>query len=180
MDHFKAPRAALTSAVSEPYRDSRGRLLYIGASYYDALDNNNGSLAPFADDCVRFENGIQTARNPVPTAPIPGQTVSPFGVLGCAKQLDTQLFEYITTIDNRRVWIADEENGLAFGLSHFRHKMDKKEFRTIGIPGYEVRKMDTAPFDLPAVHIFKIWGGQIHEIEALGFVAPYNSPTGWE
>jgi hypothetical protein len=180
MDHFKAPRAALTAAVTEPYRDARGRLLYIGASYYDALDNNNGSLAPFADDCVRYENGIQTARNAVPAAPIPGQNVSPFGALGCAKQLDTQLFEYITTIDNRRVWIADEENGLAFGLSHFRHKMDKKEFRTIGVPGYEVRKMENAPFDLPAVHIFKIWGGQIHEIEALGFVAPYNSPTGWE
>src|SRR5581483_9904523 len=61
-----------------------------------------------------------------------------------------------------------------------RHKMDKKEFRTIGVPGYEVRKMDNAPFDLPAVHIFKIWGGQVHEIEALGFVAPYNSATGWE
>lgn len=180
MDHFKAPRAALTTAVSEPYRDSRGRLLYIAASYYDALDLNNGSLAPFADDCVRFENGIQTARNTVPAAPIPGQRISLFGALGCAKQLDTQLFEYINTIDNRRVWIADEENGLAFGLSHFRHKMDKKEFHTIGVPGQEVRKMDNAPFDLPAVHIFKIWGGQIHEIEALGFVAPYNSPTGWE
>jgi hypothetical protein len=180
MDHFKAPSVVFATAVSEPYRDSRGRLLYIGASYYDALDLNNGSLSPFADDCVRFENGIQTARNAVPSAPIPGQSVSPFGALGCAKQLDTQLFEYITSIDNRRVWIADEENGLVFGLSHFRHKMDRKEFRTIGVPGQEVRKMDFQPFDLPAVHIFKIWGGQIHEIEALGFTAPYNSATGWE
>jgi hypothetical protein len=180
MDHFKAPRLALTTAVPEPYRDSRGRLLHIGAAYYDALDLNNGSLAPFADDCLRFENGIQTARNAMPAVPIPGQNVSPFGVLGCAKQLDTQLFEYITRIDSRRVWIADEENGLAFGLSHFRHQMDKKEFRTIGVPGHETRKMDNAPFDLPAVHIFKIWGGQIHEIEALGFLAPYNSATGWE
>jgi len=23
-------------------------------------------------------------------------------------------------------------------------------------------------FDMPAMHIFKIWGGQIHEIEAAG------------
>jgi hypothetical protein len=36
------------------------------------------------------------------------------------------------------------------------------------------------PFDMPAAHIFKIWGGQIHEIEAVGLVAPYSSPTGWE
>ena len=35
-------------------------------------------------------------------------------------------------------------------------------------------------FDLPAMHIFKVEGGKIHEIEAMGFAAPYNSPTGWE
>ena len=35
-------------------------------------------------------------------------------------------------------------------------------------------------FDMPALHIFKIWGGQIHEIEAVGVTGEYNSPTGWE
>jgi hypothetical protein len=35
-------------------------------------------------------------------------------------------------------------------------------------------------FDLPAAHVYKIRGGRIHEIEALGFRAPYDSPTGWE
>ena len=71
--NLQTPRPPLTSSVPEPYRDSRGRLLYIGASYYDALDLNNGSLAPFADDCVRFENGGQSARKPVPTRPQRGQ-----------------------------------------------------------------------------------------------------------
>jgi len=37
------------------------------------------------------------------------------------------------------------------------------------------------PFDLPAAHIFKIGAdGRVHEIEAMGFTAPYDSPTGWE
>ena len=37
------------------------------------------------------------------------------------------------------------------------------------------------PFDMPAAHIFKIGAdGKVHEIEAVGFVAPYNSATGWE
>jgi hypothetical protein len=40
--------------------------------------------------------------------------------------------------------------------------------------------LNIKPFDLPAAHIFKIQGGKIHEIEAMGFVAPYNSKTGWE
>ena len=36
------------------------------------------------------------------------------------------------------------------------------------------------PYDLPAAHIFKITGGEIHEVEALGIFVPYGSPTGWE
>ena len=178
LPNLQVPRAPLVSPVAEGWRDSRGRLLSIGASYYDALDLNNGSLAPFADDCVRFENGGQSARKPVPTGPSE-DSFAPFGALGCAKQIDTQVMAYITRIDNRRVWIADEETGLVFGLSHFRHAMEKTEWPAFGVPGVPFRKIDYKPFDLPAVHIFKIWGGQIHEIEALGFLAPYLSPSGW-
>jgi hypothetical protein len=177
--NLQVPRQPLVSPVAEGWRDSRGRLLSIAASYYDALDLNNGSLAPFADDCVRFENGGQSARKPVPAGPSE-DSFAPFGALGCAKQLDTQVMAYITSIDNRRVWIADEATGLAFGLSHFRHAMDKTEWPTFGVPGVPFRKIDYKPFDLPAVHIFKIYGGQIHEIEALGFIAPYKSATGWD
>jgi hypothetical protein len=177
--NLQTPRQPLVTPVAEPWRDSRGRLLSIAASYYDALDLNNGSLAPFADDCVRFENGGQSARKPVPTGP-GGDSFAPFGALGCAKQLDTQVMAYITSIDNRRVWIADEDTGLAFGLSQFRHAMDKTEWPTFGVPGVPFRKIDYKPFDLPAAHIFKIYGGQIHEIEALGFIAPYKAPTGWD
>ena len=179
LPNLQTPRAPLVSPVPEAWRDSRARLLSIGASYYDALDLNNGSLAPFADDCVRFENGGQSARRPVPVGPSQ-DSFAPFGALGCAKQLDTQVMAYISSIDDRRVWIADEETGLTFGLSHFRHAMDKTEWPTFGVPGVPFRKIDYKPFDLPAVHIFKIWGGQIHEIEALGFLAPYQSRSGWD
>jgi hypothetical protein len=37
------------------------------------------------------------------------------------------------------------------------------------------------PFDLPAAHIFKVGAdGKVHEIEAMGFLAPLDSPSGWE
>lgn len=37
------------------------------------------------------------------------------------------------------------------------------------------------PFDLPAAHVFKVGAdGLVHETEAMGFTAPYDSPTGWE
>jgi hypothetical protein len=39
--------------------------------------------------------------------------------------------------------------------------------------------MNFNPFDLEAAHIFKISGGTIHEIEAMGFTLPLNSKNGW-
>jgi hypothetical protein len=178
MSNLETPRAAFSKEVPEKYRDSHSRLLSIALSYYDALDDNNGSLSPFADDCVRRENGIQTARNPVPADGTGG--FGYLGSLGCEAQMDTLMWTYITKIDNRRVFAADPVTGLAIGFSHFHHAFAQKKFRLLGVPGQEERKMDYQPFDLPALHIYKIWGGQIHEIEAMGFTAPYNSPTGWE
>jgi hypothetical protein len=43
------------------------------------------------------------------------------------------------------------------------------------------QNMPFNPFDIPAAHIFEIGAdGLAHDIEAVGFVAPYNSPTGGE
>jgi hypothetical protein len=179
-------RPGIPLEVPYEYRDSRGRLVHIAKSYYDALDNNNGYLAPFASDCERRENGIRTAPSGGPTLAgpmIPGMPVRPPSLLGmqdCTTQINSGAFQYITTIGNRRVLVADELTGLALGFSHFHHAMTEKEWPLYNDPGRPETKMDYKPFDLPAMHIFKIWGGQIHEIEAIGFSAPFNSPSGWE
>ena len=185
MGNLQTPRPGILMDVPYEYRDSRGRLVHIAKSYYDALDNNNGSLAPFAADCERRENGIRTAPfgGAAGGAPIPGAPPRPPSLVGlqdCTSQINSGTFQYITVIDNRRVELADEQTGLALGFSHFHHAMTQKEFKILNDPGRELSKMDYKPFDLPAMHIFKIWGGQIHEIEAMGFTAGYNSPSGWE
>ena len=181
--NLQRPRPALLRPVPYEYADSRGRMIWLGKSYYDALDNNNSNLSPMADDCERRENGFQTARNPMvrQTAGGNGQFDAAFaylGGLGCAAQMDTNMWEYITEIHTRRVDIADPVTGLVWGQSHFRHDFDKKDFALLGVPGTEVRHMDFNPFDMPAVHIYKVWGGKIHEIEAVGWTAPYRTP-GW-
>jgi hypothetical protein len=57
----------------------------------------------------------------------------------------------------------------------------KQKFVTIkGVPGVDKIDMPFDAFDLPAAHIFKVSGGKIHEIEAMGFRTDYQSPTGWE
>ncbi len=177
--NLQAPRAQLSQPVPEAYADSRGRLLWLGYSYYDALDGNNSRYSNMADDCVRHENGFQTARNSFSR---PGQmfTDSEFaylGGLGCAAQMDTLMWDYIDTIENRRVEIADPETGLVWGMSHFHHDMAEDTTPLIGVPWFASRDMSRFnPFDMPAIHIYKVWGGAIHEIEALGIVVPYQSP----
>ena len=151
-------------------------MLKIGASYYEALVTADANHAPFADDCVRHENGMQTTGNPPPAKPGFGT----LGAMGCERQLNTHTFDYIKRIEPRRVEIADPETGLVFGLSQFRQPMDEKVVKIVGVPGVDHVDMNFKPFDLPAAHIFKIRDGKIHEIEAMGFTMPYNSKTGWE
>lgn len=176
LPNLQTVRPGLLAMVPPAERSSREQLLKIGASYYDALVNSDGHAAPFADDCVRRENGMQTTGNPPPATPGRGT----MGAMGCAAQLDTRVMSYIKRIEPRRVWIADVDTGLVFGLSQFRHPMEEKTLEIVGVPGVESVDMPFKPFDLPAAHIFKVSGGKIHEIEALGFTMPYDSKTGWE
>jgi hypothetical protein len=177
LGNLQTPRPGLLAAVPAAERGSRDQLLRIGASYYDALDDNEGNKAPFADDCVRRENGMQTSTNSVPAAP---GALGTLGTLGCAAQINTGTFAYIDTIDDRRVEIADVETGLVFGLSHFRHSMKQKLVAIKGVPNVEKVDLNINAFDLPAAHIYKVSGGRIHEIEAMGFTTAYNSKTGWQ
>jgi len=173
------PRPALSAKVPEDLRSPREQMLTIGASYYEALVTADANDAPFADDCVRRENGMQTTSNPPPK---PGAgSLAVMGAMGCKDQLHTHTFDYIKRIEPRRVWIADPETGLVFGLSQFRHPMVEQTVKIVGVPGVDHVDMSRLkPVDLPAAHIFKVSGGKMHEIEAMGFTMPYNSKTGWE
>ncbi len=175
--NLSTPRPGLLEEIPVAERMPRDELLRIGYSYYDALNRNDGSLTPFADDCLRHENGLQTSTNTLPENPT---TMQILGSMGCAAQLDTGAMAYIDAIDNRRVHIADPVTGLVFGLSHFRHAMENKTLQITGVPGVTTHEVAFDPFDLPAAHVYKIRNGMMHEIEAMGFQAPYNSPTGWE
>jgi hypothetical protein len=172
--NLRTPRAGLLAVVPKDERSSHAQLLKIGATYYEALVKGDGSLSPFADDCERHENGMITTGNAMMGAPAGSPK------LGCATQLNTKVMSYIKRIEPRRVWIADTQTGLVFGLSQFRHPMKEDHVDIIGYPGVTRVPMKFKPFDLPAAHIFKVSDGKIHEIEAMGFMAPYDAKTGWE
>jgi hypothetical protein len=180
LNALKTPRAAFSQTVPKADRNTRGVMLVIANAYYDALVLGDGELAPFADDCGRRENGMHTAGAGRPAdAPPP-----PAGFGGtptdCAGQLTARAMTYIGSIDLRRIWIADEEKGLVFAYSMFRHPMEKKSIEILNKDGsITERPMNFNPFDLEAAHIYKIYGGKIHEIEAMGFTLPLYSKNGW-
>lgn len=183
MDNLQQPRPGLLATIPEGERLPYDQLIKIGASYYNALDDNNGSLAPFAADCQRRENGITTAGEGAMTPPNADKKQAPVAH-DCKGQIDSQSFVYIDKIGNRRMIAADPVTGLAMGLSQFHHPFTNLPYKVTHIDGStserNAKNMPYKPFDMPAAHIFKIGPeGQIHEIEAVGFMAPYNSPSGW-
>ena len=186
--NLQTPRAGFSTLVPAKERLPREVLLLYGHGYYDALTNSDGKAMPFADDCVRHELGIHTAgpRNAPPPAPAPGAAVSAqgsaFGSMTCAAQLDSRFMSYIEEISLRRVYIADEERGLVFCISMFRHPMNVKVLTILNPDGTRGERDMTKQrqFDMAAMHIFKVGPDRkVHEIEATGVVLPLDSLNGW-
>ena len=182
LKNLDTPRPALLADVPAASRTPRQEMLRIADSYYGSILQSSGKVTPYADDCVRHENGMVTSgnRNPQP-GPAPGgiAAVSRIGALTCAAAMDTRAFSYITGIDLRRVEIVDEQKGLVFGLTMFRHRGNVRTIKILNVPGIESIPMNFGPIDLQAGHIFKIHGGKLHEIEAMGYLLPYKSDSGW-
>src|SRR5512137_1567376 len=57
MPNLQKPRPGLVEDLAPADRAPRDQMLDIGLSYYDALTGEDGTLAPFAQECQRRENG---------------------------------------------------------------------------------------------------------------------------
>ena len=169
-------RPALLEREPKMERISRERMIEIANSYYDAIVQDNGKVAPFADECQRRENGSIAANDQTGN-----KGVDIFSTYKCSDQLDTGRLSYITDITDRRVFAVDEEKGLVFVFSIFRHNGEPKVMKITGVPGITEFANTWGPFELPAAHIFKIRNGKIYDIEAIGyFSAGTGLTTGWE
>ncbi len=175
--NLEYPPALFREPVAPEHRNTRAELLEIATDYYAAVIEDDGSLTSFAPNCVRRENGFQTTCKTPPPEPTPAQLLR---TLDAGEQLDSGAMSYISDIDPVRVDTADAESGLVCGLSQLRHAMDETTLEIEGVPDVDTVERDFAPFDTVALHVFKISGGAIRAIEAVGFRAPYGASTGWE
>jgi len=177
LDNLDSPRSVFRHPVPPAARNTHEELLGIAADYYDALAEDDGSRTPFATNCVRIENGFQTTCKTPPPNPDAAELLR---TLDAGEQLDSGAFSNITRVEARRVGVADVETGLVCGLAILRHPMEETTLDIAGVPGVETVERDFEPFDTVAMHVFRISGGKIRAIEAVGFRAPYDSPSGWE
>jgi len=173
------PRAGLVETAPPSERVPREDMRRIADSYFDAIEQTNGKLAPFADDCERHENGAQTTTRKTPD-PAADHATQLMNALGCAAQIDAGELRNITRIRPRRLLIIDEEKGLVFGFPMFVHRGAVREVPIVGVPGVTSRPKAFGPINLQAGEVFKIRGGKIHEIEAMGVLVPFGSASGWD
>jgi hypothetical protein len=182
LPRLQIPRTGLVTDIPKDRRLPRNELVRLGASYYDAVDDNDGSKAPFAADCQRHEGGIVTAGAEAGTGPA-SQGIPPIAK-DCTGQLTAGVMAYITTISDRIVFAADPQTGLAMGFSVLRHPMDFAPYPVKSIDGtvtmFSRERLGYAPWDNVAAHIWKIGPDRkLHEIEAMGFRAPSGTGLGW-
>ena len=168
------PSAAMAQILGPADRGTREDLIKAANGYLDGVSRDDAGLIPVADDCVRIENGLQTVLNP-DAEEFPETFVSsggPGGLgLGVRAQIRTLAFRYIEDIRDRRFVAADTERGLVLVCCFFDH------------PG----KVRGAGFDSPIAapnsmliwELFKVAGGLIRQIEAIGAAFPYGMPAGW-
>ncbi len=191
--NFQKPRPGLVEDVTPADRTPRNQMLDIGLSYYDALTGEDGTLAPFAVECERRENGSTSVggkREPKPQSAKPQSPPNPemaklTDALArvpntCEGQISAGVFAYITEIRNRRLLVIDEQKGLAVGFSNLCHDSKLKTQKIKGVPGLDSVPSFQGTFNMPAMHFFKIKKGKIYEIEATGLSLPYGTKTGWE
>jgi hypothetical protein len=183
MELLTTPRPTMVDDVPAKERSSREFMIYAANAYFDALTGEDGKIAPFADDCVRHENGYQTVNNKTPgrfaPSPAPPPTEGPFAkfsMMSCSDQVSTGIFNFITRIWPRRI-IVDEQKGLVAGFPLFVEDGSK---RHVEPNAYANNNGAGMILNMVTMETFGVRGDRIHEIEAFPFVTfQYGLGDGW-
>ena len=163
-DDGGAPRAALLDAVNR---------------YLEGMQAGAAAGSPLDPACVRRDNGRQTTGNAAAAPLDPGAPgFKPFA-LGCAAQLDSGLFRYLSKVRGRRVLAADEGRGLVLAVALVDHAGAATSIQTsagaVALPA----NLITPSTDLTAL-LFKVRNGRIVRIETLARPVPFGMASGWD
>jgi len=186
LKNLATPRPEFVTPLAAAARLPRQQMVNIADSYFEAAEHANGKLAPFADECVRRENGGQTTHNakPVPWPVSLGSkqaddAMAYIGTLSCSDQFDTHVMDFITRLWPRRHEIVDEELGIVFSFPMFQHRGGTGTIKIYNVPGVDSLPLGGSSSNLQAGEMFKIDHGRIVAVEAMGASLPYGTKSGW-
>ncbi len=164
-----SPRKQFTTELPAGQRHTRDQLAQIANAYFTGLENNTGDKPPpFADDCMRLENGTQTS----------GVTVAPGGTPGplnynCKEAFGLGYYREDTRLRNRRVVAIDEERGLVYAMVFFDHDAVIRSYKLKD--GRTVNVRNTSPWAWGIHELFQVDGnGKISQVEAVLLSVPYG------
>lgn len=171
---LRAPFPGLHDLVpGGPDKATREELIAAADGYFSGVSQDNADLIPVADDAIRIENGRQTVRNTTGEGFTSGGGSDDFELglrLGVKEQIRRGSFRYIENLRDRR-FVVDVDRGLVMGLCFFDH------------PGLVREATWRSPFRTPnsmmVFEAFKVTGGLIRHISAIGALMPYGMPHGW-
>jgi hypothetical protein len=178
LDQSGGPDPEWQKEVHPSERMGRVELAAIADLYFAGLERNDGKGPyPFADACVRFENGFRTTDVlPSPTA---GKTpyAEAFRALSARQQFETGYFRFVDRIRDRRFPVIDPSRGLVFSFAFFDHSGTVREYDLAD--GTPIRSAVDRPFSWMIAEAFRVENGLITRIEALMTECPYGMRPGW-
>ncbi len=148
-------------------RTPRERLIEIVNLYFDAIELSDGDRVPVTDDCRRLVNGtLDSVMDPNQL-----DTLQAHRALKVAEQMTAGHYAYIEALRARRFPVVDEARGLVLCHLLFDHPGDLK------------RADGELPWRHPdstlAFEVFKVRGGVLEEVWAIGTGLPYGIDAGW-
>ncbi|HEV2703926.1 MAG TPA: hypothetical protein VGV09_20035 [Steroidobacteraceae bacterium] len=191
--------ASLTQPPYEPRWDqvepqnqrlTRRQLIDGALGYMRAVALAKGSLAPFAESCIRLENGMVMALGPHDQPPVPLQPLAhdndwaaavraSLG-MGCSRQLDTGVYAFINEYDNARFPLVDVPRQIVFAVFDFRRRGTVKSVTMPNGRTYPMMPSTQWPNEVLNTEAWKFQGGKITRVEAV-FLGnrTYKQGTGW-
>jgi hypothetical protein len=150
--------------IPESERLPREELIRIADSYFEGIEQTDGSVVLFHPDCQRYENGVKTTNHP--------ELLKFSGPAGLYRM------DYIQKVRERRYPIVDENRGLVWGMVVF--DIPGTTVADNALPEGSVQhSLRALPRCLLLHELFKIEDGLIREIEAFMTNGPVNATHGW-
>jgi hypothetical protein len=173
----------------ESTRISREALKKGALGYMRSVAFHNGELAPYAESCIRLENGNVTALGPEDKPPVPMRPPPPPAEgaaprpnlmgLGCGKQLAYMSYSFITGYEDARFPIVDVERQVVFAVFDFMRRGNVESWSHEG-HSFPMAESMRYPNEILNTEVFKFANGKLTRVEAV-FEGPqsYMRGTGW-